>query len=413
MDIGNVTGLTCVSCGRTYAPGEVWMTCPSCGVTGILDVQYDYDRAREQMASVLADPGADRTVWRYLPLLPLDPAWPRPPLQLGPTPLVECPAVARSLGVARFLVKDDSRTPTSSSKDRASAIAVVMAGARGHAVAGCASTGNAAVSLAGWCAAAGLRSIIFVPATAPEAKVAQLAIYGATVLLVDGDYGVTWRLAQRAAEELKFYNRNCAVNPFLVEGKKTLGLELGEQLRAERATVVAMGVGDGCSIAGLWKGLDEMARIGVLPERPRLLGVQAEGAAPLVAAFERGDDGHGVSGPAQTLADSISVGEPRNPVKALRAVRAAGGHLVAASDQELLAAIRDLAALSGIFAEPAAAAPLAGLRRARAAGLVTEQDTVVHVVTGSGLKDIKAARAAAPAPRKIAPTLDAVREVLG
>ncbi len=252
MQMGNVTALTCVRCGCRYAPCDVSLTCLACGVTGILDVHYDYEAARRQFDALCADPGADRGVWRYLPFLPLDPSWPRPTLPLGPTPLVECPALAHEVGVGRYLIKDDSQTPTSSSKDRASAIAVVRAKALGHTVTGCASTGNAAVSLAGWCAASGLRSIIFVPATAPEAKVAQLGIYGATVLLVEADYAKTWRLAQRAAQELKFYNRNCAVNPYLVEGKKTLGLEIGEQLRDDPATVVTISVGDGCSSAGLW-----------------------------------------------------------------------------------------------------------------------------------------------------------------
>jgi threonine synthase len=376
-----------------------------------LDVQYDYDGAREELADVIHDRGADRSIWRYLPLLPLDSQWERPPLALGQTPLIECPALARDVGVARYFIKDDSRTPTASSKDRASAVAVVQAKALGFQRAGCASTGNAAVSLAGWCAAAGLQSLIFVPATAPEAKVAQLAIYGARVLLVQGDYGQTWQLAQQAAGELGFYNRNCAVNPYLVEGKKTLGLELGEQLRHLSASVVAMSVGDGCSIAGLGKGLAEMARLGVLRESPRLLGVQAEGAAPLVGAFEAGAEEFQPQA-ASTVADSIAVGHPRNPIKALRALRQSQGSLLAVSDAEILRAIRDVATLSGVFAEPAAATPLAGIRRARALGQLTAKDTVVHVVTGSGLKDIKAAMSVAPSPERIAPSLDAVREVL-
>lgn len=407
----NVTGLICVKCGRHYSATGLPTTCIACGISGILDFQYDYDRARDQMKQVFADPFSTRTLWRYAPLLPIGRDCTLPMLPLGPTPLIECPALARAVGVNRYLIKDDSRTPTSSSKDRASAVAVVRARSLKYKVAGCASTGNAAVSLAGWCAATGLKSIIFVPATAPEAKVAQLVVYGSMVLLVDADYSTTWKLAQRAANELKFYNRNCAVNPCLIEGKKTLGLELGEELATDPATLVTISVGDGCSIAGLWKGLDEMHKIGVLAELPRLLGVQAEGASPLVSAFERGEEGP-VSGPAETLADSISVGEPRNAIKALRAVRASDGALLAVSDKEIVDAIRDTAMLSGIFAEPAAAAPLAGIRRARLAGLVGSKDTVVHVVTGSGLKDIKAARKSVPSPRTIEPTIEAVREEL-
>lgn len=411
MHTGNMTGLSCVRCGHQYKPGEVSLTCLACGISGILDVEYDYESVGEQFRALRTEGDRGLGVWRYLPFLPLDPGWERPTLPLDRTPLIDCPALARELGVRQLLIKDDSRTPTASSKDRASAVAVVRARAEGYDVAGCASTGNAAVSLAGWTAAAGLKSLIFVPATAPEAKVAQLIIYGARVLLVEADYAITWRLAQRAAYELKFYNRNCAVNPFLVEGKKTLGLELGEELADDPATVVTMSVGDGCSIAGLWKGLDEMHRVGVLAERPRLLGVQAEGAAPLVGAFERGEDGP-VTGPAATLADSISVGEPRNSIKALRAVRASGGALLAVSDNEILGAIHDVARLSGIFAEPAAAAPFAGLRRARLSGLLKPTDKVVHVVTGSGLKDVRAAKQATSTPSLIEPSIEAVREEL-
>lgn len=411
MHVGNITRLTCVRCGRHYSPKDVSYTCLACGVTGILDVEYDYDAAREQFDALRRGPDVPPGIWRYMPLLPLDPEWERPGLPLGDTPLIDCPSLARELGVRRYLIKDDSKTPTSSSKDRASAIAVVRARAAGYEIAGCASTGNAAVSLAGWCAAAGLRSLIFVPATAPEAKVAQLSIYGARVLLVDADYAKTWRLAQRAAGELEFYNRNCAVNPYLVEGKKTLGLEIGEELADDPPTVVTMSVGDGCSIAGLWKGLDEMHRLGVLPRLPRLLGVQAEGAAPLVRAFEQGEEGP-VTGEAATLADSISVGEPRNAIKALRAVRRSEGALLGVSDNEILAAIKDVARLSGIFAEPAAAASFAGVRRARLSGFVSAKDTIVHVVTGSGLKDVRAAQKATSAPAVIEPTLEAVREEL-
>ncbi len=172
-----------------------------------------------------------------------------------------------------------------------------------------------------------------------------------------------------------------------------------------------MSVGDGCSIAGLWKGLDEMHRIGVLPRRPKLIGAQAEGAAPLVAAFERGEVGP-VTGPAQTLADSISVGEPRNATKALRAIRDSEGTMIAVSDEEILSSIREVARLSGVFAEPAAAAPFAAIRHARATGFLGADDTVVQVVTGSGLKDIGAARQATDPPHRIAPTLEAVREEL-
>src|SRR6185503_15964335 len=181
---------------------------------------------------------------------------------------------------------------------------------------------------------------------------------------VEGTYAEAYDLCQAAVEALGFYNRNCAVNPFLVEGKKTCGLEIGEQTAARVPDVVAVSVGDGCTIAGIWKGLSEMRRFGVIDRLPRMLGVQAEGARPILDAFARGDE-RIVPGEARTIADSISVGHPRNAVKALRAVRASNGAFVAVPDEAILEMVPALARASGVFAEPTAAAALAGIRVAR------------------------------------------------
>ncbi|HJZ83551.1 MAG TPA: threonine synthase [Polyangia bacterium] len=400
----NVTGLRCVRCGAHYEEGAVEYTCPPCGIEGILDVEYDYERV--QWA-----PSAERSIWRYLPLLPVRGHLGVPSLQVGWTPVAEFPKLAARLGVGAFLVKDDGRLPTGSFKDRASAVGTVKARERGRDIVACSSTGNAASSLAGFCANQGLRAIIFVPASAPEAKIAQLRAFGARVLLVEGSYDQAYYLCQQAVAEFGWYNRNCAVNPYLVEGKKTCGLEIGEQLAEAPPDVVAVAVGDGCTVAGIWKGLFEMHRLGVLPRLPRLLGVQAAGAAPLVDAFSRGaDESAGIRKvKAQTLADSIAVGEPRNWRKALRAVRASGGAWVAVSDEAILEASRDLAAATGIFAEPTGAAALAGIRAAREQGTIGARDRVLHVVTGSGLKDVRGAALRAPEPTRIGVALEDVR----
>jgi threonine synthase len=257
----------------------------------------------------------------------------------------------------------------------------------------------------------GLEAVIFVPASAPEAKVAQLAVFGARVLLVEGSYAEAYELCQQAVAAFGFYNRNCAVNPYLVEGKKTCGLEIAEQTKARVPDVVAVAVGDGCTIAGIGKGLSEMKRLGVVDRVPRLLGVQAAGARPIVDAFERGDE-RLVPGPADTIADSIAVGHPRNAVKALRAVRTSGGAFVAVTDDAISAMVPRLARTTGVFAEPTAAAALAGVEAARRSGWIGSRDEVLAVVTGSGLKDVRGAMRAVAKPTRIAPRLEAVGEAL-
>ena len=403
-----VTGLECVVCGATY-PARSVMTCPRCGVTGILDVKYDYRAvARRLTRRTLA--GRELSQWRYRELLPIGAQARLPNLAVGWSPLRPAPALARHLGVRALLLKDDGRNPSASLKDRASAVGAVKAVEARRKVIACASTGNAASSLAGMAAALGLKAIIFVPERAPEPKLAQLLIFGATVLRVRGTYDEAWELCQRACERWGWYNRNCAVNPYLVEGKKTVSLEICEQLEWKVPEWVAVSVGDGCTIAGVWKGFREMRTLGLTRRTPRLLGVQAEGAAPVTAAFRSGAGLVPVE--PQTMADSIAVGVPRNWKKAVDAVRESGGSMVDVSDEEIREAMRATGRLTGVFAEPAAAAAVAGLARAVREGIVPRRAAALAVVTGNGLKDSRSALAAAPRPLDVPPDLDAVAEAL-
>ena len=394
-----VTGLTCVRCGRRARRG-LDGPCPRCGPEGVLDIEYDLTRVRRSLTrrALAARP---RTLWRYRELLPVPENAPRPPWEPGGTPLAPSKPLARWAGVRRLLLKDEGRNPTASFKDRASAVGVTRALARRARVVACASTGNAATSLAGAAASVGLPCVIFVPEFAPEPKVAQLLVFGARVLRVKGTYDETWELCQRACERHGWYNRNAAVNPSLVEGKKTCGLEIAEECGDGVPDWVVVSVGDGCTFAGIWKGLREMHALRFIPRLPRMLGVQAEGARPLVDAFREGRDL--VPGPAETLADSICVGHPRNWRKALDAVRDSGGAFVAVSDEQILEAMREAGRLAGVFGEPAGVAGLAGLRQAVAAGLVGKRETALAVVTGSGLKDVRSATRAAGAPIELPP----------
>jgi threonine synthase len=408
-----VIGLRCVECGKLYPEGEVLYTCPACGDKepwGILDVEYDYERqARTFNKDWLQR--AEHSIWRYLPILPIGDGARLPTLQCGWTPVMELPKIAKRWGIANFFVKDDGRLPTGSFKDRASCVGATRAVELGYDTITCSSTGNAASSLAGFSANLGLKAYIFVPAHAPEAKVAQLRIFKSNVLLVEGTYDEAYYLCQDAAKTFGWYNRNCAINPVLIEGKKTSGLEAAEQLAARIPDWVSVAVGDGCTIAGIWKGFVEMKRFGVIDKLPRLLGVQAAGAQPIYEAWQAGDEKLRPRR-AETLADSIAVGRPRNQTKALRAIRASGGAMVSVEDEEILSAMYELAQHTGIFGEPAGVTGVAGLLRAIGNGTVKPNETVLHVLSGSGLKDVRSAMRACPEARRIGVSLDDVRRVV-
>ncbi len=330
----HILGYRCVRCDAQLS-GDLddCGTCPDCGIDGILDVLYDYDRVRPTLTPEALSQ-RPRSLWRYEELLPVRALTGRPGTQPGMTPLIAAPRLAKHYGLRSVLLKDEGRGPTASFKDRASAIGVQKAQELGRERIACASTGNAATSLAGAAAAVGMPATIFVPKRAPVPKIAQLLVFGATVVKVLGSYDDAYELCQAACERFGWYNRNCAVNPYLVEGKKTCGLEIGEILGQDMPDWVAISVGDGCTVAGLWKGLDEMAQLGFAQKRPRILAVQAEGSCPIADAFDANKDL--VPGGVDTLADSIAVSHPRNWRKAVAAVRASGGAFIRVRDEDIL-----------------------------------------------------------------------------
>jgi len=419
-----VVGLKCTICGSTYDPRELEYVCPKHGDDGIVDVLYDYARVEQRVtpAQLAGDP--DRSIWRYLPLLPVDEAAARRLVMgtllssVGWTPLLTAPRLARQLGLRTLWIKDDSRQPTASFKDRASAIAVAKTRELGYSMVTTASTGNAAAALSGLCAAVSQPNVIFVPRTAPPAKIAQLLVYGARVLLVDGTSDDAFELCLKAAPEFGWYSRNTGYNPYMSEGKKTVSYEICEQLAVEPGfwtapDVVLVPVGDGCIIGGVHKGFRDLLALGWIDRMPRIIGVQAEGSSPLVDAWERGLEGWEMQPvAAHSVADSIVAGLPRDRIKALRAVRESGGAFLRVSDDEIVAAIPALAQGCGVFAEPAASAAYAGLIRAVERGLVHETDRVVVLATGSGLKDVATAVKSVGQATVISPSLEAVHKAL-
>ena len=386
----------CVRCGRTYEAAPDLTTC-ECG--GILDITYDYDWIRTRLTKEVLAARTERSMWRYRELLPIEESTSPTPLRVGWSPLYEEPRLAEQLGLGRLFVKDDGHNPTASLLVGSSARAVAKAREAGAKVIACSSTGNAASSLAGNAAAAGLETYIFVPSRAPKGKVAQLMTFGAMVISVQGSYEETFELSKAAIEKWGWYNRNAAINPYLSEGKKTVALEIMEQLNWEVPDYIAISVGDGCTIAGLWKGLKDLHAIGFIPRLPRLISAQAAGCCPLNRAIETGEPWRPME--ENTLADSIAVGVPRNADKALMAIRESNGLTVNVTDQEIMAAQQLLRLTCGFFGEPAGVTGSAGVKKLCEAGVIGKNDTVVSVVTGNGLKDVANAIAACGEPISI------------
>ncbi len=401
----NVKYGKCVKCGKTY---EAVPDLTACKCGGILDITYDYEYIQARLTKEVLANRAERSMWRYRELLPIKEDTAPTPLRVGWSPLYEEPRLAQQLGLGRLFVKDDGQNPTASLKDRASAMAVAKAREAGAKVIACSSTGNAASSLAGNAAAAGLSTYIFVPSRAPKGKVAQLMTFGSTVISVQGSYEETFELSKQAIDKWGWYNRNAAINPYLSEGKKTVALEIMEQLDWEVPDYIAISVGDGCTIAGLWKGLKDLYAIGFIDRLPRLISAQAAGCCPLNRAIET--DAPWEPMEENTLADSIAVGVPRNADKALMAIRESNGLTVNVTDQEIMAAQKLLGQTGGAFGEPAGVTGTAGVKKLCEAGKIGKSDTVVSVVTGNGLKDVANAIAACGEPISIPGSMDRLLE---
>lgn len=398
----NVICGRCVKCGREY---EAVPNLTNCECGGILDVIYDYDYIKSVFKK---DDLKTRPydMWRYRELLPVEADTPAPPLRVGWSPLYAADRLAKQLGIRRLWIKDDGLNPTASLKDRASAMAVAKAKEAGAQIIACSSTGNAASSLAGNAAADGLRTCIFVPSRAPKGKLAQLMSFGATVISVQGSYEDTFELSRQAIERWGWYNRNAAINPYLSEGKKTVGLEIMEQLNWQVPDYIAISVGDGCTIAGLWKGLKDLYAIGFIDRLPRLISAQAAGCYPINRAVEENAPWRPME--ENTLADSIAVGVPRNPDKAIAAIRDSGGLTVELSDAEIMAAQKLLGTSCGVFGEPAGVTGTAGLKKLCEAGIIPADATVVSVVTGNGLKDVANAIKACGEPISVPSSMESL-----
>ncbi len=394
------TGFVCVACGAQNTDRALAGPCPNCG--GNLDATYDHARiAREIDPRAIAD-AADRSIWRFAPFLPVDPASALADAgevlrQVGNSPLVRARRLEARIGARAIWLKDDTRLPSASFKDRASAMVIARALETGRTVVATASSGNAAAALAVMSASAGVTAVIFVPRTTPEGKLAQMLIHGARVFTVDGSYDDAVQLCEQACSKFGWWNRTTGVNPYTREGKKTAGFEIANQLglangnnpfQAPDAVVVP--VGDGNIISGVHKGFRELLAVGWIDKMPRFYGVTATLAPSLYRAWQAGRETFDYVA-ASTIAGGISVDRPNDGAMALRAVNSTGGRFVESTDEEMLAGMATLAQTEGVYVEPACAAAWVGLIKARAAGWINPDDEVVLQLTGSGLKDTRSA----------------------
>ncbi len=411
-----VAGTICLCCGSSGPWPSSHSTCLNCG--GNLELEYDHSALsrvfnRESLA-------VDTTtgILRYLPLLPVADPDLYPPLPVGGSPLLAPRRLRSSMALPHLFLKDDTRNPSASFKDRASAVALAHARESSASMVCAASTGNAGSSMACLCASVGQPCVVFVPAAAPRAKVAQLLMFGARVLAVRGTYDDAFDLSLEASARYGWYNRNTGTNPTTREGKKTCALEIAEQLHWRVPHKVLVPVGDGNIISGIWKGFRDLMACGLTRRMPQLVAVQSSGSDALSRSIR------GLDGPidpstleistvrASTIADSISVDAPRDGLAAARAVLETGGMAITVHDSQILAAMSRLARETGVFAEPAGATALAGLESMLGEGLVDSSETVVVLVTGNGLKDVASALKAAGEPIPIEPDLDAAMEAI-
>ena len=405
-----IKGYRCTICHKFFKPDEVDLTCPDCGEKGILDIEYDYDALKKILTKEYFANNRNYSMWRYAPIMGIEPDHIDEMLRVGWTPLYEAHNLEKYLGLKKLYIKDDGLNPSGSSKDRASGVAVLKAIEAGATTIACSSTGNAASSCACQAAHMGVKAVIFVPKRAPIGKVTQISLYGATLVSVDGDYKAAFSLSKEAIKKYGWYNRNAAINPFMIEGKKTVSMEIAEQLNFEPTDWVAVSVGDGCTVGGVYKGFAEFYKLGLIKRIPRILGVQSTGCEPFVVAAKNNEPLKECD--ENTIADSIAVGIPRNPVKALNAIKLSNGAWISVPDSDIIKASALLGRTEGIFGEPAGVAAIAGIEKAIKEGIIKPTETVAMIVTGNGLKDPVNAQKAITPPTPMKPNLEELDKFL-
>jgi threonine synthase len=378
-----LTHLECTRCGKRHAAGALLNLC-ECG--GPLYARYDLEHAAKDMRPghlTLREP----TLWRYREVLPVDDPDDRVSLGEGFTPLLPAPRLAALVGLPKLFVKDEAGNPTGSFKARGLAVAVSMARVLGAQDVCLPSAGNAGSALAAYAARAGLKAHVFVPSDVPRVFVMESEAYGAEVQKVDGLISDAGKRCAQLARERGWYECATLKEPYRVEGKKTMGYELAEQMGWKLPDAILYPTGGGTGLVGMWKAFEEMEAMGFVgPRRPRLYAVQAEGCAPIVRAFAEGLDEAPFWEGAETLAHGLRVPKALGDFLILKALHASHGAGVAVSDAELIRGVQEAAASEGLFMAPEGGACVAALHKLKASGHLSPDDTVVAFNTGTGFK---------------------------
>ncbi len=408
----------CIDCGKEYSGKEIMYLCPDCALQntanmppkGVLKVIYDYNGiplVRHNGGTTLNHLFEKKQI----DLLPVEKLKSLPKLRVGNTPLYRIKKLNSKKLPFRLFLKDDSQNPTFSFKDRASAVVSGFAKEKKIKTIVAASTGNAGSSLAGICASQNQKAIIMVPESAPLAKLTQIIMYGAAIIPVKGTYDDAFDLSIKATEKYGWYNRNTAFNPLTIEGKKTVSFEIYHQIRRSKHLPdrIFVPVGDGVIISGVYKGLEDMLKLGIINELPTVVAVQAEGSNNLI----RNITGNAFNiKPSNTIADSISVDIPRNFYMAKQFIEKYNGEYLTVSDNEILNASKILSENTGIFAEPAAATAFAGLLNYMNNGKTEKKSNNVVLLTGSGLKDLKSVQPVIEIPDAVKPDINSLENFL-
>jgi threonine synthase len=385
-------------------------TCVNCN--DLLEVKYDYETVTPIDINLWRS--RDFSVWRYRELLPIGPKARIISLGEGGTGLHRSEHLADDLNVKSLGVKFEGENPTGSFKDRGMTVSISKAIELHAKMVACASTGNTSASLAAYAARAGLRCIVLVPAAKiAQGKLAQAIVHGATILEIDGNFDDSLKAIIEVTKRNPSVALLNSVNPFRIEGQKTLAFEVCDQLKFKSPDVLIVPVGNAGNISSIWKGFDELRRVGVIDGTPRLVGVQAEGAAPLASAYKlKSKTIQPVRNP-ETIATAIRIGAPASWKKALRAVTESGGRMETASDREILQAQRDLARREGIFVEPAGASSIVGLKKLLEDGYVERDEEIVCVATGHGLKDPEIVTRISEKPTRTGSDIETIERILG
>jgi threonine synthase len=401
--------MRCIECGTVHDMAKPAYACTKCG--NLLEVRPDLDSIAEALDF---EEMARRplSVWRYKELIPVGPGTHAISLDEGGTPLIRCARLAETLGLKDLWVKFEGANPTGSFKDRGMTVGITKAKELGMKVVTCASTGNTSASLAAYAGAAGMRCVVLIPeGKVALGKLAQAMMHGALVITVKGNFDQALEVVMRSSESLGMYVLN-SVNPFRIEGQKTAAYEVCDQLGGRSPDRLYIPVGNGGNSAAYWKGFAEYEALGAVRNHPEIVGIQAEGAAPIARMFGgQGEEFVPVREP-DTVATAIRIGNPANWRKTVRAIRESGGKAFAVSDRDILESQKTLARIQGIFTEPAGAASLAGLVKDVEAGHVDRSATVVCVCTGHGLKDPDTAISQSVKPREAEPTVEALERIM-